>query len=457
MNNQQENSDKIIREKFDKFAPELPVQIWEGIESKISGITGIGFIESNWGKIAAAFLLLMMLSGGIWYYLTNDESIKSKTISLEIAESPIISDLANNSVPFSVKPDQLTDQSENANEITTQKQISEQTETALKNPDQSKMIGQFESTQQFATGEAQIDETAITQILPAREAGKGINLIAENIPESGAITLTMIPSRSIRFVYFNNNRLLIPESENIVVAKKANTSSTHFWSAGLYFSPEVIFKDFDSVTLLTTYSINIEPTYYFNQHFFVRSGAGLSFASDRGFAKLDYISNELMGTYEDVYEMTFDSIGGQLVPTFHTKNTEVWDSVRRLTVTEVTNKYMYLQFPILFGFYKNNAKLDWYFYGGPAINLLVLSNIEEPIDNYESITVIDLKNNLPDRSPYFFQAWIGAGISFQATDHFSIALEPNYRYYFKGVYKKEPFKTGFSSFALRFGIAYKFY
>ena len=182
---------------------------------------------------------------------------------------------------------------------------------------------------------------------------------------------------------------------------------------------------------------------------------GVSSMSDRGFAKLDYMSNELMGIYDDVYDVTFDSLNGKLEATYYTAPTEVWDSVRRLTVTEATNKYLYLQFPLLFGYTKKTAHLNWSFYGGPAVNFLVNEKTEMSIANAENITIIDLENKLPDRSPYFFQLWIGAGVEYKAGKNLSLTLEPNYRYYFSGLYDSAPYKSGISSFALRFGIIYK--
>jgi hypothetical protein len=164
-----------------------------------------------------------------------------------------------------------------------------------------------------------------------------------------------------------------------------------------------------------------------------------------------------MGTYDDVYDVTFDSVNGKVTPTYFTTLTEVWDSVRRLTITEATNKYIYLQAPLLFGYTKKSNHFNWSFYAGPVINFLVYEQTEMSIDNAENITIIDLENRLPDRSPYFFQLWIGAGIEYKTGKHLSLTLEPNYRYYFSGVYDSSPYKTGFSSFALRLGIIYKIF
>jgi hypothetical protein len=164
-----------------------------------------------------------------------------------------------------------------------------------------------------------------------------------------------------------------------------------------------------------------------------------------------------MGTYDDVYDVTFETIDGKPVPTYYTKVTEIWDSVRRLTVSEITNQYLYLQTPLLLGYYKKSSYMSWYIIAGPAINFLIYKQVDEPVENYENITIIDLQNNLPTRSPYYFQLWLGAGIEYNVSKHFSLSIEPNYRYYFTGVFDDPAYKSGFSGLALRFGVIYKIF
>ena len=186
----------------------------------------------------------------------------------------------------------------------------------------------------------------------------------------------------------------------------------------------------------------------------MRFGAGLSYARERGFAKLDYVSNEVVGSYEDVYDVTFDTIGGSVVPTFHTKTTEVWDSVRHIQVNEVTNKYLYLQTPLLFGYTNQSKKFNWFIYGGPALSVVVGKWIEKPEDEIGNADIVNLENNLPNRSPFYMQLWLGAGIEYKVGKQLSLALEPNYRYHFSQIYDDPAFNTALSGFALRLGVTF---
>ena len=65
------------------------------------------------------------------------------------------------------------------------------------------------------------------------------------------------------------------------------------------------------------------------------------------------------------------------------------------------------------------------------------------------------ENNLPERSPYFMQLWIGAGIEYKVGKQTAITFEPNYRYYFNNVFEKDPYKSSLSSFSLRIGVVFK--
>ena len=40
------------------------------------------------------------------------------------------------------------------------------------------------------------------------------------------------------------------------------------WSQGVYFTPEYMLTNFDSVELLPAYSLNYEPTYHISNHFY---------------------------------------------------------------------------------------------------------------------------------------------------------------------------------------------
>ncbi len=440
MENQRTNIENTLREKFEAFAPSPPEHIWEGIAAGI-GAQAKPLISTNvWKGIGIAASILLLLGLGFWWFMPKDESSEI----VEITEETI-----------------TTDEKIVADESLTDANVVDETEAA---EEQSETVVIVKENETAVQSEPIDEETTAHAPVLITVADKPVTTTAEQTdPVKPAYTKSqdMAPSIYTIASYDSeiNNELpqvdmkqTVPPPTMITGTKTKPKISG--WTQGFYFTPEVMLNDFDSVTILPAYSLNYEPTYHFNNHFFIRFGAGLQYARDRGFAKIDYTTEEVVGTYEDVYDITFDSIDGNLVATYHTKTTEVWDIVRHIYVSEITNKYLYLQVPVLLGYHKKATKLNWFFYGGPAINMMLSKWIEEPAKGIEEDNLINLDNKLPVRSSYYMQLWFGAGIEYKFSKKVALALEPNYRYYFNQVYKDDAYKRGLSSFGLRVGIVY---
>lgn len=162
-----------------------------------------------------------------------------------------------------------------------------------------------------------------------------------------------------------------------------------------------------------------------------------------------------MGTYDDVYNVTFDTMGGNVTPIYHTKTVEIWDSIQQIGVSGVTNNYLFAQIPVLLGYKNKIGQLNWYVYGGPALGFQIGKWLEEASIEGKDIEIIDLDNKLPIRSTVNYQLWLGGGIEYKLNYKSSIVIEPSYRYYFKSLYSDSDYKFNTSSFALRIGFNYK--
>jgi len=436
LDNNQQHIEEIIREKFEQFAPVPPPNVWDGIEKGLVPVKP-SFIGSYGRQIAAAAVLLIAIFGAVWFFTPSGET--ASELEEAIPETTLLDELETNDLKDS--PDQISIEEEEP--IIESESITAATEEQTDEATEQKIEGI--SVEQVVVLPA---ETVKTEAETETSAQYSVR--------NDDVSLSYLETKSIHFETFTESSLIEPTIDFQEIPKQESPSKKGSWSAGLYFSPEVILNDFDSVEILPTYSFNFEPTYYINKHWFLRFGVGMSVSRDRGFAKVDYISNDYMGSYDDVYEIKFDSINGEPVPTYFTESIEVWDSIPHISINQITNKYLYVQMPMLFGYHNNNHKfLRWYFYGGPAINFLVYKNIDEPSEGYEGADIIDVENKLPERSPYYMQLWFGGGVDIQATKKLSIALEPSYRYYFNHVFKDDPYKTSLSGFTFRIGLVYK--
>ena len=445
------NIDLLIRDKFEHFSPAPPQHIWEGVKGGIATQATPGFFSGNGRKIAVAAVILLLISLGLWMILPSGNT------SDDLDEITYITDDANSQ--------NSGDVAEDANQTNDQKAVAPITDLESKDTD---LVNETEQQNQSEIGDDKVtyaNENKST-LAPVEESATQTNIVTQEefIIDENADAKPFEKALAINGLNSLNSELENETEASLIEMQSTEVSqinipkdkpSINSWSHGIYISPEFSLNDFDSIRILPSYTLSYEPTYRFNKHWFMRFGAGLNYARERGFAKLDYISNEVVGTYEDVYDVTFDTIGGSLVPTYHTKTTEVWDSIRHVQVKEVTNKYLYLQTPLLFGYYNNNSsKFNWYFYGGPAFNVMIGKWIENPENEIGDAEIVNLENNLPNRSPFYMQLWVGAGIEFKIGKQLAFALEPNYRYYFSHVYDDPGFNTSLSGFSLRFGLVF---
>ncbi|MCF6172029.1 MAG: PorT family protein [Bacteroidales bacterium] len=444
MADKQSHIDQLIREKFEQFHPEPPAHIWAGIEQGLAtgGKPVLGFQYGRQLAVAAALVFLALL---LWYVIPENK--QEQLIDIESADQAKSVEKENTVAIEPGKQEMKTETNSAKDEpLDDVPDASRETPPALTTTAEVPVAVRTgnnavhpQNQTEFVAVQAQaisrLDNKAFSpiQLTDGRDAYPGNGNESVIFPE--------------------NRKELNPKPLPPAIDEMAGFKN--YWNIGLYFTPEMMLNNFDSVTLMNTYSLNIEPSYYFSKHWFVRFGAGLSYVRDRGFAKTDYLSKDYIGSYDSVVNITFDTINSELFPVYHTKEVEIWDSIRHLAVSEVTNKYYNLQLPLLFGYHNSSARFKWYFYGGPTINIAIIQQFEDPQAGVDYIEIIQMENSLPQRTTYSMQMWVGAGIDFRIGEKTSLALEPNYRYYFKPNYKENNYKTALSGLSLRFGLIYK--
>ena len=55
--------------------------------------------------------------------------------------------------------------------------------------------------------------------------------------------------------------------DEILIDPKINISNSR-WKIGYYIAPELSISDFDSVQILNSYTVSVEPSYFFSDHWF---------------------------------------------------------------------------------------------------------------------------------------------------------------------------------------------
>lgn len=456
MDNNQSYIDQIIKEKLEQFQPTPPVEVWAGIEKGLAAQEKPAFILLYARQIAVAAAVLAAVLFALWYFIP--QTLTNQNSDIEVEHKSVQSELMPEVIP--------------ADNVESQETQIESTDIVAVDEDSTiKHETNFAKADNLA--EATIEKQKPEDALAPSDATTtdDFQKPLESSPLSD-YQLKHLETRKLSHEFLTG--LLESETEDGTVAGVlvSNTKTTvlasdltaevelpefkNYWNIGLYFAPEMTLNNIDSVTFMTTYSVNIEPSWYFSKHWFMRFGAGASYIRDHGYAKVDYLSNDYQGAYDSVYNVTFDTIDNVAYPVYHTKEVDIWDTIQHLSVSEVTNTYYYIQLPLLFGYHNSTDKFKWYFYGGPAVNISISQQIQDPKSTIDYTEIIHLENDLPQRTNYSMQLWIGAGIDFRVSKRFSVAFEPNYRYYFEPIYQEKNYKTALSGLGLRFGLVYKF-
>jgi len=442
LNNSSKHIDKIIKDKFEQFTPAPPTHIWKNVSAGIIAPV-IPFYKRKAVIASAAIIALLLLSvisvNSSYFGFGNNKAVQ-----------------LTNSTPINI--------SSSKQNISTKKPVAN-----TKNQDAELVISaelpptsnNLQTKITPPSNNHTVESTTVSVGTPnITDANSKIDASVKQIKLS---SINPIGYKSTDLNYPVTPYFIIPinrVANNTNVLQNTNEATTNItkgrWSMGYYLSPELAISSYDSVEILNSYTLSVETDYFINKNWFFRSGIGISYVRDQGFAKINYLTNEYMGSYDDVYNISFDTVLGVVTPVYHTKTVEVWDSINHIIVSNVTNKYIYLQIPALLGYkHKNaNSPISWYVFGGPVFNLKVGSWIDNPQPEEKDADIIDLQNKLPIRNNNYFQFWVGAGIQYKINTNLSIAIEPIYKYYFKSIYKNPYTATSSSGVALRVGLVY---
>ncbi len=443
MNDNQQNIDRIIRDKFENFAPEPPEFIWENIEANLNGKpTAFDAARVKNIIIFTISAIVIILLG--WLLLGNKYFTYKRVLTKEIVSSekttiPEKKAGVSNTVEIEVLQNKKAETAKTSTKNTTHKIVKNESVAYNIKP--------------VAEKEAKLTNNEKSPFNYTAEKGFELTVNEKNdkfVPTLGAllysgykISLSEVP------------HLITPHNNTVKGSDNAFGNKIPKWKTGVFITPEFAVTSLDSLEVLHSYSLGVDMQYSLSKNTFLRFGIGTTYARDRGLTAIEFKSWDYIGSYDDVYEVTFDTSSGVPVPIYHTQKVDVYDSIQHFDVSETTNRYLYLQFPVMLGYnVKTNNKLNWYVYGGPVINALVYKEKTAPnLDNNSSL--LRYNTDLYERNNLIYQFRLGMGFEFYLTDKFSFTLEPDYTYYFNPVFKNYYEKQPLSAVSLRLGFFIK--
>lgn len=238
--------------------------------------------------------------------------------------------------------------------------------------------------------------------------------------------------------------------------KQEQTSPKGKWSFGVFATPEMMFSGAQSFDNDPSLAADFSVMYQKN-NYFIQSGFSLEYANDYSNAEVDYMTYDFVGSYQDVYDVTFDTTGGTPTPIYHTQQVDVIDTTQSNQVTVYTNNYNYFNLPLMFG-YRNqfSQRFGYTIKTGPIISFMMTESADYAF-NQDGADIMGINNKPADRVSTNWQMMLGVGLNYKINNNISFALEPRVKYYFNPVYdgtqvkKSNPFAIGVQT-GLIFGL-----
>ncbi|MBW6460754.1 MAG: PorT family protein [Bacteroidales bacterium] len=430
MADQFDTFDKVIRQKFENFGPEPPAHVWEVVRSRIAGNPPT---SGNTGFVMPMFIalsLLLFLGGLLYHFLGNNPSANILTSEAKgqflhapgtvTTDPSTVLNAAPSSEASATTPDNIP------------AEIPVREPFRKDNPARQTITAEPDQAYSGNNSPAATSRTGLW------ETGLHRKLASGDISYADAVNYNLSP-RDIKKLngyrdYARNNRAS--------------------WSLGLYFHPEVTSFRENDLDNAISYGLAILPQINFNR-FFIQSGVNIRSSHDKGNYAIDY--NRFLGTYEHVYQITFDSTENGIIPTYYTQTMEVYDTIDHYAISETRVNYTYLEIPVLFGYRHTFGKISLYAKAGPAASFMIIKKLPEAIDPEDKARIINVDYQVPVRSTINWQLQLGAGLEYQLSDKLGFSLEPTFRFALDPEYDL-PANAGAKSttYGVRAGLKYNF-
>ncbi|MCF8368508.1 MAG: PorT family protein [Bacteroidales bacterium] len=459
MSKNYKNIDDLFRDKFENFEFDPPEHVWENIKSSIAGNKGGTPSKGGSGKGLAGISLIIIVAGMFSAFLLNydtpnrENNNQSETLTNEIIASNINSSASEAVVNPIVKSEKFADESWPT-------EIQEETKPAVINKSKEKKSKSkrnnsktknstihpvFENSYDSErTGKTSIATTSEPVILPVRNELPSLN-------NSLSLNKDLVISNEKKLINSIDPRKEFPlESYASTARIKNDYGKKPVWSFGAFFTPEIIKYPSDYNFDNRSYAVDLLVGISHN-NFILQSGIGLSRVMDKGNTNIEY--NKYLGNYENVYDVTFDSIQGEVVPTFYTETVKVYDTVNHTMISPTKRKFSYLNIPLLVGYGEEGKRLGWFIKGGPSLSLMVDENIPQELPSSFENRVLNADNNLPSRIHSCWQFTLSAGTTMKLGNNLKLSFEPLFRYYINSAYEQDRLSTKHPySIGLRTGL-----
>ena len=427
--------DTLFQSKFSGFEAEPPAKVWDNIHTDLHGKNGGSINPINLATLAA----LVLISGLLGFSIMKDSPNSKNNIVLG-DKAVIIEEGANVIYAQLIEPQTASSGTTHVTENNKSIQPSADIDPITSNTDQTSNISTSHISQHVLHANPVFASSFNAETRLAKMKAR----------RSFSVHASLQP--------INTENIIVRDSKYHPKYSGLNDSERKYnrrasWQLGMYFTPEVIFYQDDSIPNQRSYTFESTVKWMKNE-FFIESGLGLSFSSDNGKYAVNY--ERYLGSYDDVYNVTYDTAtNGAIVPTYYTNVVDVYDSISSYKIENTKNSYTYLNIPVYIGFHKEVNRFGWFVKGGPIFSILINENIPQPTPGNDKI--IGLDQRMATRVSTNWQFAFSAGMTYQLSNKVSIAIEPTFRYYINSQYEQKYISTRHPySIGLRTGLLFNF-
>lgn len=187
----------------------------------------------------------------------------------------------------------------------------------------------------------------------------------------------------------------------------------------------------------------------------IETGVGIAFSADKANFSYEYLTNELVDTYEYVDSVHFDPITG--TTEYFTTTVDVYDSIPHTGNETVEKKYNYLKIPLVVGYdVWKDRKFSLNINAGITYFMEVKQKEIKPILFHENSRITNITANPVSRNSEFFRISAGIGFSWFLNRKVKLTLNSTYNYFLTPIYTNMDKLGKPTAIGIRCGFSYKF-
>ncbi len=228
----------------------------------------------------------------------------------------------------------------------------------------------------------------------------------------------------------------------------------------IYYGASVDYQYFikstipENTDLLYWFTGDLRLKFKRNKLFF-ETGIGIGYSVDKTVFSYNYLTNELVDTYEYVDSVHFDPVTGKTE--YFTTTVNVYDSIAYTSNSSVEKKYIYLHIPVFVG-YEVFSKNDFAISLQAGVSYISQLDVSDrvPVLYHENSRITDVNSIETIRNTQFLNSTFAVGFGWNINRNVTLNVDPSFNYYFKNIYNESGSSKNSLSLGLKCGVYIKF-